>query len=342
MSMKRKLYVVFLLAITFLLLAYVLLKIDRAPGTDDAYVYADTINVVPEVSGRIVELPVRDNQFVHKGDLLYKIDSRPFQNTLDASTARLATLNEQIKLTQRSVNAQQYNADAVSAEVASARAQYQQATDTYNRKLALVAKNYVSKEELDQARTVKNSAEANYNAARLQAQQANAAISGVDALVAQREEVKAQIAGAQLNLEYSEVHAPFDGRVTSLKTTLGQYASPAQAIMTLIDTHKWYVVANFRETDLNGVGAGTPAQVFVMGNTSKRFSGTVDSISYGVAPGDSASVGGLPFVEKSINWVHVSQRFPVKIAVSDPDSELFRVGASAVVTLHKDATVAAE
>ncbi|ADO48699.1 multidrug transporter subunit MdtN [[Enterobacter] lignolyticus] len=337
MPLKKKIYIAGLLAVTLLVLAIVLVKIDRAPGTDDAYVYADTINVVPEVSGRIIALPVQDNQLVRKGDLLFRIDPRPFQNALNAGTARLATLNEQIKLTQRSVNAQQYNADAVTAQVESARVQFQQAKDTWERKRALIGKNYVSKEELDQAKTVKDSAEANYNAARLQARQATAAVSGVDALVAQREEVKAQIAEAQLNLEYSEVRAPFDGRVASLKTTVGQYASPAQSIMTLIDIRQWYVIANFRETDLNGISAGSRAEVFIMGNTREPFSGTVDSVSYGVATGDSAAPGGLPFVEKTINWVHVSQRFPTKIRITSPDPSLFRIGASAVVTVYRDA-----
>lgn len=105
--------------------------------------------------------------------------------------------------------------------------------------------------------------------------------------------------------------------------------------MTLIDTGQWYVIANFRETDLKGITEGTTATVFIMADTGKAFSGTVDSMSYGVAPGDSATVGGLQLVEKTINWVHVSQRFPVKIKMSETDKGLFRIGASAVVTLHR-------
>lgn len=343
MSVKRKIYVTLLVCLTLLLLGIVLWRVDSSPRTDDAYAYADTINVVPEVSGRITALPVRDNQPVHKGDLLYQIDPRPYQNALNSARAQLATLDEQIKLTQRSVNAQQYNADAVSAQEVSARAQYVQATDTYRRKQALVGKGYVSKEELDQARTAMNSAQATWNAARLQSQQASAAVSGVDALVAQREEVKVQMAEAQLNLEYSEVHAPFDGRIASLRTTVGEYASPAQSVMTLIDTGKWYVIANFRETDLKNVGHGTPATVWLAGNTGKSFSGTVESVSYGVTPQDGGSIAsGLPSVDRSINWVHVSQRFPVRITVQNPDPELFRVGASAIATVQRDTSPAGE
>lgn len=336
MSVSKKIYCVFLILLTTGVLSIVLYRINGHPHTDDAYVYADTITVVPEISGKIIELPVRDNQQVHRGDLLYRIDPRPYINELNSAQAKLNTLEEQIKLSQRSVNAQKYNADAVSAQEESARAQFVQAADSYRRKLGLVGKGYVSREELEQSRTAMNSAEATWNASRHQSKQASAAVSGVDALVAQREELQVQIAEAKLNLEYSEVHAPFDGRIASLRTTVGQYASPAQSVMTLIDTNKWYVIANFRETDLNNVRQGTPATIWLSGDTSKVFNGTVESVSYGVLPQDGSSItGGLPSVERNINWVHVSQRFPVKIFVPEPDPELFRVGASALATLNK-------
>lgn len=171
----------------------------------------------------------------------------------------------------------------------------------------------------------------------LQAQQAAAAVSGVDALVAQRAEVEAQITIAELHLEFTEVRAPVDGRVASLRTTVGQFASALKPILTLIDTRHWYVVANFRETDLQDIRSGTPATVYLMSDTRKHFQGTVDSVSYGVLPDDGGVVlEGLPRVQRSINWVHVSQRFPVKIAVRDPDPDLFRIGTGAVAVLRRD------
>ncbi|MGF6985196.1 multidrug efflux system membrane fusion protein [Paraburkholderia atlantica] len=318
------------------LLVVVLWRLDHAPSTDDAYVYADTISVVPEVSGRIIELPVRDNQAVKQGDLLLRIDPRPYQAALDQARARLDTLNSQIVLTQRSVHAQQYNADSVQAAVERARAVANQAADTLRRTEPLLAQGYVSAEEVDRARTAQRSAQAELNAAMREAQQASAAVSGVDALVAQRAEVRAQIALAELNLEFTEVHAPFDGRVVSLRTTVGQFASALRPVFTLIDTRHWYVVANFRETELKGVHAGTPSTVYLMSDTARRFTGVVDSVGYGVLPDDGGVVEqGLPSVQRTINWVHVSQRFPVKIAVRNPDPELFRIGTSAVATLNR-------
>lgn len=332
----KKLPAAAILLFAVVLLCVVLWRLDRAPSTDDAYVYADTINVVPEVSGRIVELPVRDNQAVRQGDLLLRIDPRPYQAALNQAQGRLDALNKQIALTQRSVNAQQYNADSVKAAVERARAVANQATDTLRRTEPLLGQGYVSAEEVDRARTAQRAAQAELNASMLQAQQAAAAVSGVDALVAQRAEVEAQVKIAELNLEFTEVRAPFDGRVVSLRTTVGQFASALKPVFTLIDTRHWYVVANFRETELQDVHSGTPATMYLMSDTGKRFTGTVDSVGYGVLPDDGGVVlEGLPRVQRTINWVHVSQRFPVKIAVNNPDPELFRIGTSAVATLER-------
>src|SRR6202051_1644291 len=127
---KRKWPAIVLVVVTLLLLVYVIRLLDRAPRTDDAYVYADTIDVVPEVNGRIVELAVHDNQAVKQGDLLFRIDPRPYQDALTRGKASLVALDRQIELTQRSVNAQQYNAQSVRAAVERARAAAGQASDT--------------------------------------------------------------------------------------------------------------------------------------------------------------------------------------------------------------------
>ncbi|MBV8047403.1 MAG: multidrug transporter subunit MdtN [Paludibacterium sp.] len=333
---KKKWPAAVLLLLTLAVLLYVIDVWDSAPRTDDAYAYADTIDVVPEVNGRIVELAVHDNQPVKQGDLLFRIDPRPYRDALARGKATLAALDKQIMLTQRTVNAQQFNAQSAGAAVERAKAAAGQAEDTLRRMQPLLADGYVSAEDVDHARTAQRATQAELSAAQSQAQQAAAAVSGVDALVAQRAVVEAEIALAELNLEYATVRAPFDGRVVSLKTTTGQFASALKPVFTLIDTRHWYVVANFRETELKQMRPGTPATVYLMSDPSRRFHGTVDSISYGVLPeeGGLALPGGLPHVQRTINWVHVSQRFPVKIRVEEPDPGLFRIGASAVALLH--------
>ncbi|EFL0509120.1 multidrug efflux transporter periplasmic adaptor subunit MdtN [Escherichia coli] len=317
---RSKFPALLVVALALVALVFVIWRVDSAPSTNDAYASADTIDVVPEVSGRIVELAVTDNQAVKQGDLLFRIDPRPYEANLAKAEASLA---------------QQFGADSVNATVEKARAAAKQATDTLRRTEPLLKEGFVSAEDVDRARTAQRAAEADLNAVLLQAQSAASAVSGVDALVAQRAAVEADIALTKLHLEMATVRAPFDGRVISLKTSVGQFASTMRPIFTLIDTRHWYVIANFRETDLKNIRSGTPATIRLMSDSGKTFEGKVDSIGYGVLPDDGGLVlGGLPKVSRSINWVRVAQRFPVKIMVDKPDPEMFRIGASAVANLE--------
>ncbi|ENL9842591.1 multidrug efflux transporter periplasmic adaptor subunit MdtN [Escherichia coli] len=320
---RSKFPALLVVALALVALVFVIWRVDSAPSTNDAYASADTIDVMPEVSGRIVELAVTDNQAVKQGDLLFRIDPRPYEANLAKAEASLA---------------QQFGADSVNATVEKARAAAKQATDTLRRTEPLLKEGFVSAEDVDRARTAQRAAEADLNAVLLQAQSAASAVSavsGVDALVAQRAAVEADIALTKLHLEMATVRAPFDGRVISLKTSVGQFASAMRPIFTLIDTRHWYVIANFRETDLKNIRSGTPATIRLMSDSGKTFEGKVDSIGYGVLPDDGGLVlGGLPKVSRSINWVRVAQRFPVKIMVDKPDPEMFRIGASAVANLE--------
>jgi multidrug efflux system membrane fusion protein len=327
---------ILLALLTLALIVYVVWRLDTAPGTDDAYAFADTIDVVPEVSGKIVNLPIRDNQAVKEGDLLFEVDPRSYQDALDAARATLVQLDKQIEQTRRTIKAQEFAAAAVEASVERARAAADQATDTLHRMEPLLEKGFVTAEDVDQARTRQQSTKAALEAVLLEAKQAKAAIILVDPLVAQRAVIEAEIATAELNLEFTKVHAPFDGRVVALDTSEGQFVSALKPVFTLIDTRRWYVVANFREAELKNIHPGTQGTVYLMADTDKKFVGAVDSIGFGVHPDDGGTeLGGLPYVRRSVNWVRVAQRFPVKILVENPDPELFRIGASAVVTLYR-------
>ncbi len=334
-STNKKAPALILALVAIVVMIYVIWRVDSAPSTNDAYVYTDTVDVVPEVSGRIVDMAVQDNQLVKQGDVLMRIDPRPYEASLDKAKASLIALDKQIMLMQRSVDAQQHGADSVEAAVAKARAAAAQATKTLQRTEPLLAQGFVSAEDVDRARTAQRAAEADLNAILEQAKQAASAVSGVDALEAQRDVVQADIALTELHLEMATVRAPFDGRVVALKTTVGQFASAMKPVFTLIDTNHWYVIANFRETELKNIHSGTPATLRLMSDSGKTFTGKVDSIGYGVMPDDGGMVlGGLPRVSRSINWVRVAQRFPVKIMVDKPDADMFRIGASAVANLE--------
>jgi len=142
---------------------------------------------------------------------------------------------------------------------------------------------------------------------------------------------------ARYDLGNCRILCPFDARVTNLTISEGAYAHVGQQIFTLIDARTWWAVANFREGQLNRVTPGMRADVYVLSRPNVRFSGVVDSVGFGVTP-DADVVGrlapGLPDVQRTLNWVRLASRFPVRVRVTDPSPELFRVSGSAVVILR--------
>ncbi len=333
---STRLIALFLVLVALGLGAYAIWRMETMPRTDDAYTYADTILVAPQVNGQIVAIHVRDNDRVKKGDVLLQIDPRPYKATLAKSEASLVALDREIELTQRTVNSQTLGASVAKVGIEKARALAQQTHDTMGRLQPLKGTRYASDEQIDQAVTADKSAHAQLDAAILEAKKALAGITGVDALVAKREVIKAEIELARLNLEYTTITAPFDGRVINLKTSLGQFAAVGHPIFTLANTEHWYVIANFRETELKGIRPGQAAETYVLSNPSTRFKATVESIGFGVFPDDGGpETAGLPHVPRSINWVRVAQRFPVRLQVEAPDQEIFRIGGSAVAILDR-------
>jgi membrane fusion protein, multidrug efflux system len=143
---------------------------------------------------------------------------------------------------------------------------------------------------------------------------------------------EAALQAAALDLAYCRVTAPFSGRVVNLNISVGAFARAGVDVFTLVDTGTWYVMANFRETQLRHIPAGASADIYLQSQPGKRFRGTVVGLGWAVLPEDGTSVMGLPRVEKSIDWVRLAARFPVRIKVENPD-ESFRIGASAVVTI---------
>ena len=144
---------------------------------------------------------------------------------------------------------------------------------------------------------------------------------------------EAALHSAELDLEFTRVRAPFSGRVVNLNISIGAFARSGTEVFTLVDTGTWYVMANFRETQLGHVPAGAPVDLYLQSHPGRRFRGTVVGLGWAVLPENGTSVGGLPRVERSLDWIRLAARFPVRIKVEDPDDS-FRIGASAVATVH--------
>ncbi|WP_297576843.1 multidrug transporter subunit MdtN [uncultured Deefgea sp.] len=333
-SFKGKIISAVILLSAVLLLVYVVNLNEQTPQTEDAYVDANRIDVVSQVQGKIAKMNVQDNQSVKAGDVLFVIDPEPYRLRLAQAQAQLASLEQQIILTQRGVNAQRFGAQGVSEGVAAAEAQLKLATATVARLEPLHAKEYVTSDQLDIANTKKIEAGIALQRARTAAQQATASISGTDALQAQLVGAQAAVASAKYDLAHTEVRAPFNGRVINLTTAAGEFSSPSKPIFTLIDTRHWYVVANFRETELQKIREGDVAQIRLMNDPKRVYSAKVHGIGFGVHAEDSARIAGMPYVPRKLNWVHVAQRFPVRLLLDNPEpATAFRIGLSASVLI---------
>ncbi len=262
---------------------------------------------------------------------------------------------------------EQAQADVASAEqgVSRARAEWTYASNNLHRVEPLLVKQFVTVDQVDRARTSEVTQAQSLKQAESQLQQAQAALKStiaqedragavltqskaqheqaqnavttLEPLVNQRGARVSAIEIARYNLNNCRVYSPFDARVTNLTISEGAYAHTGQQMFTLIDARTWWAVANFREGQLQHIKPGMPADVYVMSTPNVRFSGVVDSIGFGVTP-DEDVIGklqtGLPDVQRTLNWVHLASRYPVRVRVENPPSDLFRVSESAVVVIR--------
>jgi len=371
----------------------VLFEAHRQPRTDDAEVTANFIGIAPQVEGPIVRLNVHDNQFVKKGELLFEIDERPYQYALENGLSQQAALEGQIGDERRRIaalvsgvsvaqaNIQAAQADVVrwAAAVDQARADVANAEQGINRAKAewtysnnnlhriepLLAKQFVTADQVDRARTLETaqaealkqassqlqlsqaglkSALAQYerskpalDQSKAQHEQSVHAVTTLEPLTNQRGARTSAVQTAQYNLNNCKVYAPFDARVTNLTISEGAYAHIGQQVFILIDARTWWAIGNFREGTLRHIAPGMRADVYVLSRPEVRFSGVVDSVGFGVTP-DADVFGtlspGLPDAQRTLNWVHLASRYPVRVRVKDPPADLFRIGESAVVIIR--------
>jgi len=325
------------------------------PRTNDAMVRANIVGIAPQVSGRIVELPVEDNQYVKQGDLLYVIDPRPYQ-------AKLAQARAELLIAEKEVDSRR--ASSGSAELAIERLEHQrtaaaaeinriEAEDEYlhsylERLEPLAKKQYVTVDQLKQARSKYAASRAELADARAKELSARSAIDEAKSdsrravsLIAQVGNVNARIeaaravvAAAELDVEYCSVRAPFDAYVTNLNTREGEYARAGTQMFALVDDRHWYAIANFKETYLQSIKPGQEAEIFLVGYPGKRYRGVVTGIGWANYPDNTKQQGVLPEVQRTLNWVILASRFPVRIEIHERDPEHpLRMGMTAFVTV---------
>jgi len=249
---------------------------------------------------------------------------------------------------------------AADAELARLHAQFQHAEDHLRRLEPLLPQQFVTADRVEEARTQRDAALAALNEAQAHKRAAVAALvstraqhvaneaalqqarseqSRAEDAIGQIEGINARIAAAEaavhaaeLDLSYCRVLAPFTGLVVNMNISNGAFARAGVEVFTLVDTRTWYVVANFRETQLRHIPAGAPVDLYLQSQPGKHFRGTVVGPGWAVLPENGTSVNGLPRVERSLDWIRLAARFPVRIKVDNPDDS-FRLGASAVATV---------
>ena len=307
---------------------------ERHPRTDDAVARANLIGIAPRVSGPIIKVNVRDNQAVKSGELLFEIDPADFQLAVERAQAALDTLDQQIEIAKSQDAQLKFQVKAAEAAVQQATAVRNQDADTLRRLEPLLPKNFATQDQVNQARTKVAAADAEVAQANEKLNQARVAVSSLAALQAQRPGAVATLGTAQLEVSYTRIYAPFDGQVIGLNISEGAYAHAGVEVFAFLDSRRWYVLANFRERELQNIRPGMRAEIYLLSDPERRFQGIVQGISPAVqSQEDNVEIKGLPFVKRDLNWVRIAQRFPVRIEIEDPDPAVFRMGTTAVTTI---------
>lgn len=294
------------------------------PSTDDAYVKAHVINVTPQISGNVKAVFVQDHQLVKAGDLLFTVDPQPYRIAVDKAQAQLDSTKNQIAAAEMAVTAAQSNLQERKAELIDARA------DTH-RTLLLVKQHYESQSDGDMAIKNLHVAEAAVDSAKAQLKEAEQQRGELGKNNSQLRAAQAALADAQLDSSYTNVYAPANGHIANFSLRPGDKVSAYNPVFALIEDHTWWVDANFKETQLARLQPGESANVVLDMYPGKTFTGTVSSIS----DGSGTSFSLLPPENASGNWVKTTQRFPVKILLTDNDKDFpLRLDASATVTVN--------
>jgi multidrug resistance efflux pump len=324
------------------------------PWTRDGQVRAQVVQITPRVSGPIVKLSIKDNQFVKTGDLLFEIDPRTFKASLDQARANLDTTRDTINSLEKQVDASKATVDEYESKIQQRKiavrgytAGLADAKATLQRVNIAVKSGAVSIQDRDNAKARFDEAQARFDgaeadvieavAAKIQAEadlaKALAELGAAGEENAQLRAAKAAVRLAELNLEFSQVTAPVDGYVTNLNLRLGSQGVANQPALALVDVNSYWVDGFFRETLIGDIREGDRAVVTLMTYPDKPLEARVDSLGWGIAQDDgSTGFDLLPTISPTFEWIRLAQRVPVRVHLDEvPDDVKLRVGTTASV-----------
>lgn len=296
-------------------------------STDNAYVHQDIVAVGSDVSGRIIEVAVHENQQVKAGDLLFRVDPEPYRVALAQADAQIAAA--QVDMGELSAIYR-----GTSVDISKAQSDISFAQKDYDRQRELAASGFTTKARLDAAKHALDVAEASLRTARADAAEARSALAtggqvpGVNPRLAA---ARAQRAKAMLDLERTEVRAPVSGKVSNVdRLQVGQTLVTGLPAVSIVANDRSWVEANFKETQLDLLRPGQKATVKLDAYSGVALKGHVASIGGGT--GSEFSV--LPAQNANGNWVKVTQRVPVRIAIDEPSPRPLIAGLTSEVTVH--------
>ena len=324
------------------------------PWTRDGQVRAQVIQITPRLSGPIVKLPIKDNQLVNAGDLLFEIDPRTFEASLEQERAQLDETGDNYQALVQQV-------EAAKAMVAVSRAAVTQAQSSIKQAESKIEKNKAEyarqKELLPRKATSQKAVDRDKAAYEISIEERKTAVAGLAQAQASLLESKANLAEAkanlgavgdanasiraaradlrqaELNLEFTQVRAPVDGYVTNLDLRLGSQAVENQAALALVDINSYWIDGFFKETSIGTIREGDKAVVTLLAYPDTPLEGRIDSLGWGIAQQDgSTGFELLPTISPTFEWIRLAQRVPVRIHLTNvPDEIELRVGTTCSV-----------
>lgn len=297
------------IGLTALLAAFVLWEVATSfiAYTGDAYVRSDLIVIAPQVTGRISEVAVTDNQFVHKGDLLGRIDPEPFRLEVNAAQETLRAAVATAAADTESVSAAQDDLQAAQATLTDAQ-------QTQQRNTVLSRQGYLSNQTLDTTTAALTLAQAAVDARHTAVARAHAVLAADNAEVAH---AKAELDLAKWRLGQTMLHAPADGTINNLTLRAGDTAYANTPLIGIVAADDWRIIANFKQSYLASFHPGDTAWVFLDAHPWHVYRARIRGIARGIAR-QRDDTGLLPYVAPTTDWIRLQHRFPVTLDLVEP------------------------
>jgi membrane fusion protein, multidrug efflux system len=287
--------------------------------TDDAYVTSDLVALAPQITGRVVAVPIVDNETVTKGTLLFRIDPTPFRLALAEQQGKLGEAEAQL-----AVDHQVIKAAKAARDEAAGKAKF--AADNLRRDEPVAAAGFLSQQALEQAKTAATTAAATLSTAEDAVNKAREVQTLHQATV---KALTARIAYLAWQLDQTRVVAPTDGTITNLTLRVGDQAVANEPLVGLVDAHAWRVFANYKESVIRHIRIGQEAWVWLDTYPWRFRRALIQGVARGISRRTTPNTL-LPYVAPTTDWIRLERRFPVTFTLKDlPPSVVLHMGSDA-------------